>query len=64
MREGLEYVIAAYAVSGITLAIWFAMIITKLRRNPPAAYRGSDAAGTRPGSPAPAAPRQEAGTSV
>ncbi|MCW2922653.1 MAG: hypothetical protein JWM98_57 [Thermoleophilia bacterium] len=32
MHEGWEYVVAAYAVAGVTLGAWFGMIATKLRR--------------------------------
>jgi hypothetical protein len=32
MHDGWEYVVAAYAVAGVTLGVWFAMIGTKLRR--------------------------------
>lgn len=36
MRDGWEYVVAAYAVSGVTLGVWFWMIFAKLRRVSPA----------------------------
>jgi hypothetical protein len=32
VAEGVPYVIAAYAVAGVTLAAWFWMIVPKLRR--------------------------------
>lgn len=32
MHEGWEYVVAAYAVSAVTLVAWFWMIALKLRR--------------------------------
>lgn len=32
MHEGWQYVAAAYGLSGLTLATWFAMILGKLRR--------------------------------
>ena len=35
MHDGWTYVLAAYAVTAAVLAIWFWMIIVKLRRNPP-----------------------------
>ena len=37
MPEGLQYVIAVYAVTGATLALWFVMIVAKLRRHRAAA---------------------------
>lgn len=32
MHEGWEYVVASYAVAGVTLGVWFWMILAKLRR--------------------------------
>ena len=32
MPEGMEYVIAAYGITGATLVVWFWMILAKLAR--------------------------------
>ena len=45
MPEGMEYVVAAYAVSAATLVVWFWMILAKLaRQRRAAASDGSDEA--------------------
>lgn len=37
MHDGWEYVAASYGIAAATFAIWFWMILGKLRRNPPRA---------------------------
>ncbi|MCW2972504.1 MAG: hypothetical protein JWN72_777 [Thermoleophilia bacterium] len=32
MHDGWEYVLATYLLVAVTLGVWFAMILTKLRR--------------------------------